>query len=200
MSRAALPEPPEAGFTLVETLVALFVFAIVAGASTLIFGQTVEAGQVVEAASQEVQALQRTRAALRADLSQMVVRPSRDMRGDPRPVIRGGAGTDILFAFVRRGPEAVVEGQPAMQYVEWSLEGGALQRRAAPFVDGAELGEAAVLLPGVKTATSEFHIADGWSDRPEGPAPDVYPDAVSLTLESARFGRTEQSFLTGLSR
>jgi|TARA_R100000501_G_scaffold13654_4_gene24979 general secretion pathway protein J len=187
------------GFTLVETLVALFVFAIVAGASTFVFGQTVEASRGIEETSQELQELQRTRAALRSDLAQMAVRVTRDTDGNPRPRIDGGEGQDMLIAFARRGPDrSDREGRPSMEYVEWSAGPEGLTRRAAPFLDGAEFGPPAVLLPGAQNVEIEFHLEGAWNERPMTANGDALPDAVRLTLTHPRFGRTEQLFLTGV--
>ncbi|MBV7257815.1 type II secretion system minor pseudopilin GspJ [Pacificimonas sp. WHA3] len=190
----------EQGFTLVETLVALFVFALVVGASTFVFGQTVRASQGIEAASKEVQALQRTRAALRADLLQMVARPSRDENGDARAILAGGDNAEVLLAFVRRGPDDQERaGRPSMQYVEWQLTGRGLERRTAPFVDGVAAETPALLFPGARRAKVEFNVKGAWSDRVPRTLPSgTYVQAIRLTLDHPRFGPTQQLFMTGL--
>lgn len=190
----------EDGFTLVETLVALFVFAILVSASTFVFGQTVEASERIEAGYEELQALQRTRAALRADLMQMAARVSRDEAGNPRPVLAGGRGSDVLLGFVRRGPDNRDRaGRPSMQYVEWRASAAGLERRAAPFVDGAAPGDPATMLGGIESARIEFHVDGRWQDSPQGPRPDVFANAVRLAFDHPRFGKVEQLFLTGLA-
>ncbi|MEO0501338.1 MAG: type II secretion system protein GspJ [Pseudomonadota bacterium] len=199
------------GFTLVETLVALAVFAVVAGGATLIFGQSVAASRQVEAASIELQALQRTRAALRADLARMTARRTRDERGTPRPpvMVQPGAGGDdgrLLLGFVRTGPDrSDREGRPSISYVEWRQTEDGLTRASAPFADGAPVGAPALLLPGASAAEIALHIDGQWTTpvlaaaETTGPGAMVAgPAAVRLSLTLPGYGRLEQAFLTGL--
>ena len=190
------------GFTLVETLVALFVFALLVTAAAFILGNSAEAGRQVEAVSAELQGLQRTRAALRADIAQMAPRDSRAPDGSMRPPLASGMEAGgALMAFVRYGPDNPDgEARPAMQYVEWRLTGEGLVRQAARHLDGEEPGAPAILLPGAADAEIAFHYEGAWSDRPlpaaagEQPA---LPGAVRLRFDHPRFGAVEQLFLTG---
>ena len=75
------------GFTLVETLVALFVFGLIAAAGVIILGNSADAQLRIGEASRSVQDMQRLRAALRADLGQMAVRVTREATG-ARPARR----------------------------------------------------------------------------------------------------------------
>lgn len=186
----------QAGFTLIETLVALFVFALIAGMATFILGSSAEASRHVEAASEELQALQRTRAALRGDLSMMAPRPTRGPEGDMRPPLTGTDDDGTLIAFVRRGPPNLGENvRPGMQYVEWLANSEGLVRRASRHLDGAEPGPDALLLPGARDIGIAFNVEGAWSDRLDPDAPQ--PAAIRLTLTHPRFGRVEQLFLTG---
>lgn len=189
----------EDGFTLVETLVALFIFAMLVTAGAFVLGNSAEAARGVEAVSDELQALQRTRAALQADLGQMALRPSRAAGGEERGALTSGDRADgALLAFVRYGPDNPDgEARPALQYVGWFQTEGGLERRAAAHLDGEALGAGALLLPGASSARVQFHYRSGWSDTPVETAPAVLPDAVRLTLTHPRYGAVEQLFLTG---
>ncbi|WP_169312142.1 prepilin-type N-terminal cleavage/methylation domain-containing protein, partial [Brevundimonas diminuta] len=58
------------GFTLVEVMIALLIFALLAGAGALVLGQSIDNRFAVKANADRTAALQRTRALLRADLAQ----------------------------------------------------------------------------------------------------------------------------------
>ena len=185
----------ESGFTLVETLVALAVFSMLAMAGAFVLGNSAEAAQGVERASAQLHALQRTRAAMSADIGQMVDRPSRDSNGDPRPALAAGEGAGgALMAFVRMGPDNPDgAARPAMQYVAWAETPEGLVRRAATHLDGGEMREA-VLWPGAQQVAVAFNYEGAWSDAPiEG----RIPAAIRVAATTSRYGPVEQIFLTG---
>ncbi|MEE4350979.1 MAG: type II secretion system minor pseudopilin GspJ [Pacificimonas sp.] len=191
------------GFTLIETLVALFVFAMLATAGALLLGNSVEAAQRIETASAETGALQRTRAALAADLAQIAPRPSRARDGTLRPAIAAGSEAGLgangaLFAFARHGPaNDDGEARPGLSWVEWHQTADGLERRSARYIDGAEEQVAALMLPGTSGAEIAFAYDGAWSETvlitPDAPL----PEALRLTLNIPNLGRTEQLFLIG---
>ncbi len=184
------------GFTLVETLVALFIFGLLASAGAYTLGVSVENAQAVEAVADELQDLQRTRAILRSDLGQMADRPTRDSAGEPRGVLTGGEGADILLGFARYGPDNSGAARPSLQYVEYSMTEAGLERRAAVQLDGSAMSPAALMLPQASAAEVDFHYDGAWSDTVQ-PRPAPLPDAVRLVITHPRFGRVEQLFLVG---
>ena len=188
---------PVNGFTLVETLVALMVFGLLAAAGVAILGNSVDAQRHVETVTGSVQDMQRLRAALRADLAQAASRPSRDENGASRPAFESGDDNGILFSLVRRGwenPDGAP--RPGLQYVTYRLHAGQLERLSRPLVDGAAFGPPAILLKEVSAVTLAYHDGDGWREAwtPENPA--LLPRAVRLDLTTARFGTLRQLFLT----
>lgn len=189
----------ERGFTLVETLVALFIFGMVASAGAFALGNSVEAAQQIEEATDEVAALQRTRAALAADFAQVANRLSRDESGERRPPFASGqlAG-GALFAFVRRGPDNPDgEARPALSYVAWYMTDAGLERRSARYLDGAPTEVAALMLPGAADADVSFSYEGAWSEDVILAGGASLPEAVRLRLTHPRFGAVEQLFLLG---
>lgn len=195
------------GFTLVETLVALFVFSLLAAAAVVVLGNSADAQLRLSDVSASVQDFQRLRAALRADLAQAAERMPRGEAGEARPAFEGADGNGRLFAFVRRGWENP-GGAPraSLQYVEYRLENDAIVRRARPMVDGAAFGEPAVLAKGVTSVDVAYRAAPDptpgavatadWRAVWDPLQPSILPLAVRIDATTARFGVVRQLFLT----
>lgn len=179
-----------AGFSLIEVLVALALFALLgaAGAAVLITG--VDNREVIGAASERLGRLQRLEAVLRADLGQAADRTVREADGRARPyAFVGGGGDGVLFDFVRDG-RANPGGAPraALERLEYRLTGGRLERRAYPHPDGTRPDPPLVLHDGVRAARvaylSQGRTGDDWT----GSAARPLPDAVRLELDLDDYG------------
>jgi general secretion pathway protein J len=189
------------GFTLVEMLVALLVFGLLAAAGVAVMRSTVQSQAAVRARTESIGELQRLRAILKADLSQAALRRTRGPTGE-RDLLTfaGGAADGRLIGLVRRGWENP-DGAPraSMQYVEYRLVEGRLERRVRPALDGAALQDAQVLAEGVAAAEVGFYGREQW--RPSWDIPDALPEAVRLDLSLEGLGQVSQLFLTsGASR
>lgn len=189
------------GFTLVEVLVALLIFALIAAAGTALLATTIDGRMAVKASADRTAALQRTHALLKADLSQTIDRRTRDAGGrvDPSP-LTGGEG-DVLLRLTRAGWSNPDGGPRAsMQAVEYRLVEGRLERRARPRLDGAVFGPPQVMLTGVTSANIAF-ISQGVEQPAWAPTPQHrLPDAVRLDLVLEDFGAVSPSFLVGSGR
>lgn len=189
------------GFTLVEMLVALFIFALITAAGVAVMGSTLNNQSQVRERVERYAQLQRTRALLKADLSQAASRPTRDERGEPALTAFAGGSPwgpgGPLLALSRRGhenPDAAP--RASLQYVEYALVGDRLERRARPALDGAALGPPQVLITGVAAAEPGFLHNGVWSPQWKGvPASDI-PAAVRLKLTLTDLGVVDQLFLT----
>src|SRR5690606_20895786 len=131
------------GFTLVEVLVALSVFALLAAGGVAVMGWASASQGATQARMARVGELQRARAMLQADLSQAAPRRTRNAAGiGAVQAFTGSAepASGLLFALTRRGWENP-EGAPraSLQYVEYRLQDGRLERSARPMLDGAGL-------------------------------------------------------------
>jgi general secretion pathway protein J len=73
------------GFTLVEVLVALAIFALLAGAGALVLSQTIDTRFALRAETDRIGDLQRMHAMLKADLAQAAPRRVRAPTGRSRP-------------------------------------------------------------------------------------------------------------------
>lgn len=175
------------GFTLIELLVALMIFAMLAAAGVMLLSNGVSAQQAVRVRLDGMEAVQRTRAILEADLAQATPRISRTEAGTLAPAFFARArGEDApVMQFVRGGWQNLGDHPRSdLQKVEYWLRAGRLERRSYPFVDGAAGDEPAPLLEGVRAATFRFRDARGeWRDQWLPTQPDLMPRAVEVGLE-----------------
>ena len=129
-----------AGFTLVEVLVALAIFAMIASAGVGLLSFAIDNRLAVRDASERTAAFQRTRALMRADLGQAAPRRVRGADGAPRAAFE--LGGEALFAVTRRGWINPGEAPRAsMQRVDYRLIDGRLERRVRERLDGARPAE-----------------------------------------------------------
>lgn len=183
------------GFTLVEVLVSLAIFALLAAAGAVVLGQTIDTRFAVKTNVDRVAALQRTRALLRADLAQATGRRTRAPTGRslPRALMGPQVPGDPILVLARSGwtnPDAAP--RSSLQRVEYRVVEGRLERRVSPYLDGSRAGPPQVLYRGVKDVAVTF-VQDGaeapgfiaTADRP-------LPDAVRLVMTLDGFGRVEQ--------
>ena len=183
-----------AGFTLVEVLVALAIFAMIASAGVGLLSFAIDNRLAVRDASERTAAFQRARALMRADLGQAAPRRVRGADGAPQAAFE--LGGEALFAVTRRGWINPGEARRAsMQRVEYRLVEGRLERRVRERLDGARPAEPQVLLENVESAQVTA-ILDGdpiadWRPVQNRPLPDAV--RIDLTLEG--YGPVSQLFM-----
>ncbi len=191
------------GFTLVEALVALGLFALIAAAGAAVLSTSIDNRFAVRAASDRTAALQRTRSLLKADLGQAVTRRTRDRNGEPQPLALAGAqgpGDPILTVTRAGWSNAGAAGRSSLQRVEYRLSAGRLERRVSPYLDGSRPGPPQLLLSGVTDLTVSF-VQDGREAPVPVPRPTGEPpDALRLTLTLEDYGPVTQLFLIGSGR
>ena len=178
----------EYGFTLVEVVVALFIFALLAAAGVSLLSFTVRAQSASARALEGVSGERRLSALLTTDLGQAVPRVSRDEAGRPRPAFQANQGR-LLVAFVRGGSKP--------QHVEIRLEKGELVRVATPFVDGAPAGPPLILESGVERARLRFRTKADWQDNWDSERTDAIPRALELTIARRGAAPVTRMFLVG---
>lgn len=185
------------GFTLVEVLVALAVFALLAAAGALVLARTIDTRFVVHEHAERIAELQRMRALLKADLAQAAPRRTRAPTGRPLPRALMGQTVpgDPVLTLVRAGwsnPDGAA--RPSLQRVEYRVVEDRLERRASTYLDGARAGPPQVLYRGVSDVAVTF-IRDGSEapaflssrDRP-------LPQAVRIVMTLDGLGRIDQLF------
>lgn len=185
------------GFTLVEALIALAIFGLLAVAGVALLNLSLTNREVVRAATEAGADFQRLRQLLRADLGQAVDRPVIGAGGGAGPALAGGQG-EVLLQLTRAG-WSNPDGRPraSLQRVVWVLNGDRIERRVYADLSGG----GPTLTQALLTDAREVRIAFVASGRTfaawPAEAPQPLPDAVTLELTAPRFGRTTQWFLVG---
>ncbi len=190
----------EAGFTLVELMISLAIFGMLAAAGVGLLSFSVRAQSASAERLGEVAALERVRAILTADLAQATPRITRDADGNRTVAFVGGSGMpgEVALGFVRRGwSNAEDLPRASLQKVEYRLVGDRLERRAYPMLDGAAIGPPAVIIAGVRSLKLRYRVSGDWFDRWDTTRPGALPRAVEAVIEVPRFGQVRQLFLTG---
>ncbi len=136
------------GFTLMEVLIALAIFALLGAASARLLRDAVTQSQSLTEREAALAALVRTNFQLEQDLQQFTLRPVRDRFGDALPALEVEAGIVSLTRVGRRpaelpAPKDAAEG--SLQRVVWQVEDGTLTRRYWPVVDALPDTEAAAV-------------------------------------------------------
>lgn len=184
------------GFTLVEMLVAVAIFGLIASAGVALLSMSLTAQRTAQSKLAEASEVRRAGALLAADLANAAPRLRRDEVGATRPAFEAAANGFTLVRRARENPDG--EARSSLQMVDYRLAGARLERRSAEAVDGAPPQRAALLLDGVRSMTLRYRAPDGaWRDRWDPSDPRRLPAAVELVLETARYGAIRQLFLVG---
>lgn len=187
----------EAGFTLVELLVALAIFAMISVAGVMLLRSGSDTQIAVKNRLEDYARTSRLYNAMEGDLAQAIIRPVRDQAGAPIPAFtEGDASTPGgLFGFVRAGWSNYDEAPRAgLQRVAYTLEAGALKRLSWPMLDGAAPSDAATLVENVSAAQMQYRDEKGeWRSDWTAADADALPRAVELRLTIG--GKPEQRML-----
>lgn len=190
------------GFTLVEMLVAMLIFALIGMASHFVLSQMTSSDEISKEQQAALSELQFAMLMLERDVRQMVMRPVRAVQNDARGlyVLTDSSlldsDTDGL-AFVRAGwsnPNAQLP-RSMLQPVVYRVRENMLQRVYNTYVDDVSARPFVQdLLPGVEDFRIEFEHQGqrlrNW--QLEGQLPDV----VIVRLTHEKYGLIERWFLT----
>ena len=185
-----------AGFTLLELLVALAIFSLVAVMSYEGLKSVLNQQAATEVQADALAQLQKVYLLLQRDIEQVVPRPVRDEFGDEQPAL---AGDDALQ--LTRGGWSNPAGRlrSSLQRVGYAYEDRQLVRYSWAVLDRAQDSEPQrqPLIGDIEEMTIRYLAANNeWEDRwpnplaqADGAAPGtVLPKAVEITLDHERFG------------
>jgi general secretion pathway protein J len=189
--------PLHAGFTLLELLIAMAVFSILA---TMAYGglnSVLSTREATDRAAEELDSLQRTFLFLQQDLLQAVGRSVRDELGDPEPSLEGGLDAEALLSLTRT--DLAWGGQyPALRRISYRFSEGRLHRVSELVLDRfPDSSESTMELMSVVNDIHVRFLASEWTDTwpPAGSSDmDALPRAVEITLVTGRWGEIRRLF------
>jgi general secretion pathway protein J len=178
------------GFTLLELLVALAVFALM---SVMAYGglrTLLDSREQTDRLAREFAELQQVLLFLEQDLNQAAYRAVRDELGDPGPMFAGGAGAGSLIELTRGGVAG--PGDYFFQRVAYRFEGEKLQRLRWAVLDRVQGSEPIVmnLMNGVQDAQVRF-LGEEWEpgwDSSNSQVGEGIPRAVEIVLVTRNWG------------
>lgn len=192
--------PRTAGFTLVEMLIALAIFGMIAAGSVALLSFSVRAQDMADRQLASLGAVRRAGTLLGADFAQAVPRPWRDEAGQPQRSFYGTGGQETRLVVLVRGGWDNPDGQPrsSLQRVEYRLQAGRLYRVGFAHVDGGGAASVSSLVDEVQGVSVRYRDRDGvWQPTWDRPDPRDLPVAVEMVVTTARFGALRQLFLVG---
>ena len=171
----------DAGFTLVEMLVALLIFSLISVGTIGSLQGAIKAKDATQRAVQRHETLSLMRATLRADFSQIILRQNRDAFGGREINVFSG-GFDELLDFTRLGRvnPAGAFTRSDIQRVQYVVENGNFIRRALRHENPAPNTETSdrILLSGVAFAQVRFTANDI-----SVPQLDVFPSSDAPNID-----------------
>lgn len=183
----------ERGFTLIEVLIALTIFAMISVAGVMLLRASVSTQAAVTQRLSEQGGINRLRAILSAELASAQPRPWRDDGGTQHPAFTGNAG-EIIFVHAADA----IAGASGLSRARYALTDGALVREAPGHVDGGANGNPAALVRDVTVMRWRFRALDGsWSEQWQEGESARLPRAVELTLERRGAAPLTLAFLVG---
>lgn len=201
----ALQQPR--GFTLLEILLALFIFAILATLVTGALRTVIQAHNRNEQAAAQLQQLQFAMTLMQNDLQQMIDRPVLDVSGNPMPAFSANtASNNDALEFTRAGlinPYALAQ-RSTLQRVAYHLQGNTLVRETWDVLDRVNTTQPVQrpLLTGVTSLKFRFmglqnQFYDNWP--PPAPPntktpPLVFPRGIEVTLTLPSWGTLTRIF------
>jgi general secretion pathway protein J len=193
-----------AGFTLVETLVALAVTATLATAGTLLMLQTLQASRAVNTRMDDVRSLEAAFGLMRSDFNEVTRRPSSAPDDLYPPIGFQGLKSDKtgeLITFVRAGWKASKIGSERsdLQRVAYVFDKGTLVRKAWLRPDPVSTTPVVerVLMEGIDKLDIRYRRKGAWFDAWPATTNGDYPDLIQFTMTFADQDELTLSYMLG---
>ncbi len=197
------------GFTLIEMMVALSVFALLGAMGVTMLSGFASAQTKLLNSDAFLSSMQQSRATIQGDLENAVKRPVRDLYGSAGTSVFIGNPAEsetVLFRLVRGGHMAALisDDAPSVQRVDYLFKDNTLVRRsyAKPDATPETPIEEIPLLKGVEQAKVRFHAGDRWSEEWGTLSNGVsrFPYLLELVLKLEGKGTVTHVFSVGASQ
>ncbi len=194
--------PRAAGFTLIELMLALSLFALVSAMAYGGLRSVLDASVDTKRQAAQLAALQTAFVRLGRDLEQTVARGIRDAYGDQQPALLGGGGGSHALEFTRIGrPNPAKFPRSSLQRIAYGLREDTLIRLSWVVLDRGDERDPyeQVLMEGVKDLRFRYlneRLAwqTNWPSVGDQDPQDLLPKAVEVTLELNGIGELTRLF------
>ena len=187
------------GFTLIEVLISMFVFSIIAVGTMSALNSTLRGKAQIDDRLSYVAEIDLARAIMKSDIDNIRLRPSRDMLGSKELYVMSG-GVDALVSFTRGGRPnpGGLERRSDIERIRYVFEDGAIIREALSHENPAadtktirrtlleDVVRANMTFESANSVQSQLFIAPG---NPQG-----VPEVIRLEIEFEDGGRLTQYF------
>ena len=193
LSNEALKYSKQQGFTLLEILIALAIFAVMSMMAYAGLAAVLDARASTVPRAQQLAQLQTTLYLLNEDLSQVINRPIRDQLGSSEPAFSIGRGNEILV-FTRTVPSWLANSnENNLLRVSYSLEKEALYRRVWTIPDRTQQTE----YRRRKLLVTQGVTIKGFSAKTKtwGGIVDEIPQALDISFKLDGLGSVHRTFL-----
>jgi len=188
------------GFTLVEMMVALFIFAMLSVAGVIMLRSAVDSDEVTAENLGQMAEMQRFVSLMEADLSQALPRTARDEGGDRVAAFASETGgPEAAFLKFTRGGQSNINGEARsnLERVEYRLADGNLERWRYRMTDGGSIDQPAILISDIESVELRFRDKRGqWSNRWETERLADLPRAIEIQFDQ-QGRRYRHLFLVG---
>lgn len=186
-----------AGFTLIEVMVALFIFSIIALTAAFTLHMSVNSEEQTKAINTRLNQLNLTLGFLSDDLAQVIDRPTTDQNGQANLTFTGEE-TSINFTRggMTPGPD---ERESHLEHISYQLTGDTLTRTTWPALDPTDKTNphTEALLSDIKKIQFTFYTPD-LKPNTFWPLPNqiqpTFPKAVVLTITLTNGGEISQTY------
>ena len=185
------------GFTLLELVIAIGVFAILSALAYGGLNSILRASSHTLEAGAAMQDLQLAMGIIQQDFSQITPRSIRDEFGQQQPALKSELGAEELIRFTRRGWRNPTQQQRStLQRVAYQLEGNTLMRRYWHHLDLAPNPQSTnlPLLEGVEEVTFHFREnnaepLESWPPQRNKDTLERLPRAIEIHIKTERWGQ-----------
>ncbi len=157
------------GFTLIEVLVALAIFGVLAALAQMTLGQTLSNSAMLNERMDRLQSIQRTMSFLSAELLQAAPRPIRADLGQEEPALISSFASEFALALTHGGwPNSAGVPRSTQQRTAYRIEDNELVRYHWSVLDRTvnSIPVATILLDDIDSLTFRFLQGNGeWTDQ-----------------------------------
>ena len=204
------PAKRDAGFTLVEVLVSLFIFSLLSAATLAVLTSTLQSRALLKQKSEVLQKQSVMRILLKSDFANAIAHPQLDPFGQPETVYFSGGniGDERILLLSRSGwsNPGGIERRSDLQAVDYVLDDGVLIRRIKARFNALLETETyeQELAREVNQIRFEFYDGEQWRDNWITGAPPLgvaeLPKLASVEIEYENGNNIRQIFWVGANQ